>query len=70
MRNLSIVKRIALPFGFIALLFMGFGLLALNQASAINADTVEINTNWLPSVKITTDLKFQIAPNRRRWFFF
>lgn len=64
MRNLSIVKRIALPFGFIALLFMGFGLLALNQASTINADTVEINTNWLPSVKITTDLKFQIAAYR------
>ena len=64
MRNLSIAIRVTGLFAFIALMFLGFGVLALHLAATINAETVELDTNWMPSVTVTSELKYQIATHR------
>ena len=39
----------------------GQGVFALRGLSAVNANTVEINTNWLPSVRALGEVKYALA---------
>ena len=51
---------------FVVLVLMGAsGVVSLSQASRINASTVEIADNWLPSIHLLADLKDQMNQARR-----
>ena len=64
LNNTPIRARITAIFGFVALLFCGFGWFAIGQNATIYAEVVEIDTDWLPSLKVTADLKYQMAAHR------
>ncbi|KJC59236.1 chemotaxis protein [Bradyrhizobium sp. LTSPM299] len=53
----SIRAKIIAVVAFLLLVVTGMGLLAVRDMRAINANTVDITTNWLPSVRILGELR-------------
>jgi methyl-accepting chemotaxis protein len=53
----SIRTKITAVIAFLLVAMTGMGLLAVRNMGAINASTVDITTNWLPSVRILGDLR-------------
>ncbi|MEA2864433.1 MAG: methyl-accepting chemotaxis protein [Bradyrhizobium sp.] len=54
--KLSIRVKITAVVAFLLLALTGMGLLAVKDMRAINANTVDISTNWLPSIRALGDL--------------
>jgi methyl-accepting chemotaxis protein len=50
--NLAIAKRLALGFGTLVVLLLAVVGVALWSMASMRASTVDINTNWLPSVEL------------------
>jgi methyl-accepting chemotaxis protein len=65
-RNLKVGVKIGLGFGLVEILMIALGIMAVVQLSRVNADTVEITTNWLPSVRVLQELRFDQS-SVRRW---
>jgi methyl-accepting chemotaxis protein len=63
--NMKIGKKLGLAFGIVELLMIGLGVFSIMQLSKVNANTVEIATNWLPSVKAIEELRLETANYRR-----
>jgi methyl-accepting chemotaxis protein len=63
--NLNIGKKLGLGFGFVVLLTCVLGVVSMFQLSRLDTDTVDISTNWLPSVKILGKLDYDGASFRR-----
>lgn len=63
--NLRVGMKLAVGFGVVELLIISLGALAILQLSKVNASTVDIDTNWLPSVKVLGDIKFGTSAIRR-----
>lgn len=53
----SIRAKITATVAFLLVAMTGMGLLAVRNMRAINANTVEISTSWLPSVRALGDLR-------------
>jgi methyl-accepting chemotaxis protein len=53
----SIRAKITTVVAFLLVAMTGMGLLAVKNMRALNASTVDINTNWLPSVRILGELR-------------
>jgi methyl-accepting chemotaxis protein len=51
-------------FGIMALIVVGQGLFAYNKASSINESSVDLATNWLPSVNAARDIGLLAARTR------
>ena len=62
--NLSIRAKITAVVAFLLVAMTGMGLLAVMNMRAINASTVDITTNWLPSVRVLGDLRAGIISYR------
>jgi len=60
--------KLALAFGLILALMLASGAASLWQASRINASTVDLAENWLPSINLLGDLKEQANLVRRAEF--
>ncbi|WP_280191839.1 methyl-accepting chemotaxis protein [Delftia sp. PS-11] len=60
--------KLALAFGTILVLMLASGASSLMQASRINASTVDLADNWLPSINLLGDLKEQLNLVRRAEF--
>ncbi|MBV8617999.1 MAG: MCP four helix bundle domain-containing protein [Curvibacter sp.] len=60
--------KLALAFSIVLLLMVAAGVTSLSQASRINASTVDIAENWLPSINLLGDLKDQMNSVRRTEF--
>ena len=63
--NLKIGKKLALGFGIVELLMITLGVFSIIQLSRVNASTVDIATNWLPSVKVLGEIHSITADIRR-----
>ncbi|HXM66634.1 MAG TPA: HAMP domain-containing methyl-accepting chemotaxis protein [Candidatus Acidoferrum sp.] len=63
--DMKIGKKLALGFGTIEILMIGLGVFSIIQLSRENANTVEIATNSLPSVRAVAELRFETATHRR-----
>jgi len=63
--NLKIGKKLALGFGIVELLMITLGVFSIIQLSKVNASTVDIATNWLPSVKVLGEIHSITADIRR-----
>lgn len=50
-KNLTVAKSLALSFGTLIALLLAVAVMALWSMGNMRASTVEINTNWLPSVE-------------------
>jgi methyl-accepting chemotaxis protein len=62
--QLSIRAKIIAVLSFMLVAMMGLGLLAVLGMKAINAETAEIDSNWLPSVRELADLRSGINSYR------
>jgi methyl-accepting chemotaxis protein len=62
--KLSIRAKIAIVVAFLLVAMTGMGLLAVSNMRAINANTVDITTNWLPSVRLLGDLRAGVITYR------
>jgi methyl-accepting chemotaxis protein len=60
----SIRAKITAVVAFLLVAMTGMGLLAVRNMRAINASTVDITTNWLPSVRVLGDLRAGIVSYR------
>ncbi|TAK94488.1 MAG: methyl-accepting chemotaxis protein [Aquabacterium sp.] len=63
--DIKLGKKLGVAFAFVVLLNLSVGGFALLQMSNINANTEDIATNWLPSVKVLGELLDALAENRR-----
>jgi methyl-accepting chemotaxis protein len=63
--NLKIGKKLGLGFGIVEVLMVALGVFSILQLSKVNNSTVDIATNWLPSVRTLARLKFDAAALRR-----
>ena len=55
--RLSIRNKITIVIAFLLIAMTGMGLLAVSRMHDINAKAVEIQTNWLPSVRALGELR-------------
>jgi methyl-accepting chemotaxis protein len=62
--KLSIRAKIISVVAFLLLTMTGTGLLAVRNMRAINASTVDITTNWLPSVRVLGELRAGVITYR------
>jgi methyl-accepting chemotaxis protein len=60
----SIRAKIITVVAFLLLAMTGMGLLAVQSMHSINANTVDITTNWLPSVRILGELRAGVITYR------
>ena len=60
----SIRAKITAVVAFLLLALTGMGLLAVKNMRSLNASTVDINTNWLPSVRVLGELRAGIITYR------
>ena len=60
----SIRAKITAVVAFLLVALTGMGLLAVKNMRAINASTVDINTNWLPSIRVLGELRAGIITYR------
>jgi methyl-accepting chemotaxis protein len=62
--KLSIRAKITAVVAVLLVAMTGMGLLAVRNMRAINANTVDINVNWLPSVRVLGELRAGIITYR------
>ena len=60
----SIRAKIITVVTFLLVAITGMGLLAVRNMRAINANTVDINTNWLPSIRVLGELRAGVITYR------
>jgi methyl-accepting chemotaxis protein len=60
MSKLSIRAKVIAVIAFMLIAISGMGLLAIRSMQMINAHTVEIASNWLPSVRVLGELRADI----------
>src|SRR6516162_2674914 len=60
----SIRAKIITVVAFLLLAMIGMGLLAVQSMRSINASTVDIATNWLPSVRVLGELRAGVLSYR------
>ena len=60
----SIRAKIIAAVAFLLVALTGMGLLAVWNMRAINASTVDITTNWLPSVRVLGELRAGVITYR------
>ncbi|MDA9434239.1 methyl-accepting chemotaxis protein [Bradyrhizobium sp. CCBAU 51627] len=60
----SIRAKIISVVAFLLLAMAGMGVLAVMKMRAINANTVDITTNWMPSVRVLGDLRAAVITYR------
>ncbi|MET3909565.1 methyl-accepting chemotaxis protein [Bradyrhizobium sp. S3.3.6] len=62
--SLSIRAKIISVVAFLLVAMTGMGLLAVMKMRSINANTVDITTNWMPSVRVIGDLRAGVITYR------
>jgi methyl-accepting chemotaxis protein len=62
--KLSIRAKIISVVAFLLVAMTGMGLLAIMKMRSMNANTVDITTNWLPSVRVIGDLRAAVITYR------
>ena len=64
MFNFSIRTTLMMLFGAMGLIIVGQGVFSYNKISAVNESTLDLATNWLPSVDNTRQLAIVAARTR------
>src|SRR6201747_3264821 len=62
--KLSIRAKITAVVAFLLVAMTGMGLLAVKNMRAMNANTVDIATSWLPSVRVLGELRAGVITYR------
>uniref|UniRef100_UPI0030DC5314 MCP four helix bundle domain-containing protein n=1 Tax=Pseudomonas sp. EL_65y_Pfl1_R83 TaxID=3088697 RepID=UPI0030DC5314 len=62
--SLSIRAKIISVVAFLLVTMTGMGLLAIMKMRSMNANTTEITTNWLPSVRVLGEMRASVITYR------
>src|SRR5690348_10644539 len=62
--NMSIRAKIITVVAFLLVVMTGMGLLAVRNMRSMNANTVDITANWLPSVRVLGELRAGVITYR------
>ncbi|MFZ5735593.1 MAG: methyl-accepting chemotaxis protein [Pseudomonadota bacterium] len=62
--KLSIRAKITAVLAFLLVTMLGIGALSVTSMRSINASAVDMRTNWLPSIRLLSDLKIQLLSYR------
>jgi methyl-accepting chemotaxis protein len=65
LKNLQIGKKLGLAFGILLVLTLALGIVSILEISRVNGNTVDIATNWLPSVQAVGRLALDASTFRR-----
>ncbi|HEX5355811.1 MAG TPA: methyl-accepting chemotaxis protein [Aquabacterium sp.] len=65
MSDIKLGKKLGAAFAVVVVLTMLVGGFAVRQLSVINGNTADIATNWLPSVRLLSDMRDALAEHRR-----
>jgi methyl-accepting chemotaxis protein len=63
--QMKIASKLGIGFGAVLALMIILGVFSVMQMSKINSSTVDIASNWLPSVRTVAQLKFDASSFRR-----
>jgi methyl-accepting chemotaxis protein len=63
-RNQNLFKKLMLSFGFVGVLVAALGVFSVMQLSDLNSRLVDMNENWMPSIRDLMNLKADILENR------
>src|SRR5579862_4041430 len=64
-RNLRVGTKIGIGFGLLTFLMLILSAFSIWQLSKVNGSTVEIATNWLPSIRVLQELRYDASSVRR-----
>ena len=65
LKKMKIASKLALGFGVVLALVVILGVFSLKQLTKVNHSTVDIASNWLPSVRTLGELRFDASTIRR-----
>ena len=63
--KMKITSKLGVGFGAVLMLVVVLGAFSLFQLSKVNSNTVDIATNWLPSMRSIAELRYDAAALRR-----
>jgi len=63
-RNLTIRTKVTAAFGLMLVIIAAVGFFAIDRLAGVNATTVDINTNWLPSIRYIGEVRYNMARHR------
>jgi methyl-accepting chemotaxis protein len=64
LNNVSIRIKIAAAFGVMLLIIGAAGVFSIERLARVNATTIDINTNWLPSIRFIGEVRYNMARHR------
>lgn len=65
LRNLSLSRKLAAGFGCVCVFTVLLGWMSLRAMSALNQSTVDMDSNWLPSVRALGEVNAAAGQVRR-----
>ncbi|HET8918606.1 MAG TPA: MCP four helix bundle domain-containing protein, partial [Xanthobacteraceae bacterium] len=63
-RDISVRKKIAATLGVLVFIICGTGLFSADRLMRVHQTTVEINSNWLPSIRYIDEIRYNMARHR------
>lgn len=64
--NLKVSRKLGLGFGLVLFLMVGLGTFSLSQLAKVNHSTLDIATNWLPSLRVVGQIRYDAADLRKK----
>ena len=63
-RDISIRIKIAVTLGILALTMCATGIFSADRIMRVHETTVDIDTNWLPSIRYIGEVRYNMARHR------
>ncbi len=62
--NLRLFSKLMLSFAVVLVLCLGLGIFSVAQLAKVNQTSTDLQTNWMPSVRVLLEIKYDIARYR------
>ena len=62
--NLRLFNKLMLSFALVLALCLGLGIFSMVQLGKVNQTSTDLQTNWMPSVRVLLEIKYDIARYR------
>ncbi|RZT04165.1 methyl-accepting chemotaxis protein [Duganella sp. CF402] len=62
--NLRLFTKLMLSFGVVLALCLGLGVFSVVQLAKVNQTSTDLQTNWMPSVRMLLEMKYDVARYR------
>ncbi|HEX5341114.1 MAG TPA: MCP four helix bundle domain-containing protein, partial [Duganella sp.] len=62
--NLRLFSKLMLSFAVVLALCLGLGIFSVVQLAKVNQTSTDLQTNWMPSVRLLLEMKYDVARYR------